>query len=76
MVGRSTPNRNVTGSDIEFSMDVSSIQDPVQAKLDDLIEITRRNSEQLSNLLGDSTKTQRPKKRTSVPQACSVSLFR
>ena len=78
MAGRSTPNPNVA-SEMDMSMDLSSIQpeDPLQAKLDDLMELTRKNSEQLSKLLGESSrsKQQRQKRKAAVPRVCSVSHF-
>ena len=50
MTGRSSPTQN-TETDIDISLDVSSIQDPIQTKLGERNAIAKTNSEQLKRLV-------------------------
>ena len=52
MTGRSSPTQN-TETDIDKSLDVSSIQDPIQTKLGERNAIATTNSEQLKRLVED-----------------------
>ena len=53
MTRRSSPTQN-TETDIDISLDVSSIQDPIQTKLGERNAIEKTNSEQLKRLVEDS----------------------
>ena len=49
MMRRSSPTHN-TETDIDISLDISSIQDPIQTKLGERNAIAKTNSEQLKRL--------------------------
>lgn len=75
MARSSSPARSME-TEMDISLDASSIQDPVQAKLEELMAIARTNSEQLKRLLEEPKSRRGPKpKKTKVTKPCSVSGF-
>lgn len=75
MARSSSPARSME-TEMDISLDASSIQDPVQAKLEELMAIARTNSEQLKRLMEEPKTSRGPKpKKTKVAKPCSVSGF-
>ncbi|MCU7800902.1 MAG: hypothetical protein KZQ70_12340 [gamma proteobacterium symbiont of Lucinoma myriamae] len=76
MARRSSPNRS-SMSELDLSLDASSIQDPTQAKLDELMALVKENKQQMSQLMNENARQSRgarPKHAAAI-KAVSVRIY-